>query len=372
MIVRKVKYFYCSDFEHLENTLDGIVLYLSSKNLTIENILLLTVFIKSVQDDFPDKRNQIKQILKVKGFDIPHLVVAQPPFESQIVIEVLWAEGKFDILNSNNQYKLIRHTDAMELFAVASTEFDAQSTEQMFSELNDVINHNEFEINQIVRQWNYIGDIIGFNNGEQNYQKFNNDRSKFYQNSEWLNGYPAATGIGTNAGGVSVCIHAVKPAESIKIVPLKNPNQQDAHKYSDNVLIGSNSKTTPKFERGKAVISNEISDIFISGTAAIQGEHVVNQSDAENQTVATIENIDTLVKRCKLTDAGIAEIDNRIQYSNVRIYIKNEEDYVQIHQICNQHYPNTEIIYLKADICREELLVEIEANIFDVNLCQQY
>ena len=49
---------------------------------------------------------------------------------------------------------------------------------------------------------------------------FNNVRSNFYNQAVWTNGYPAATGIGTNLGGVLVDIDAAvftRPALSKEI-----------------------------------------------------------------------------------------------------------------------------------------------------------
>ena len=59
-----------------------------------------------------------------------------------------------------------------------------------------------FPLNSIIRQWNYIERITAFDGQDQHYQAFNNARSGFYSKTEWTNGYPAATGIGANLGGI--------------------------------------------------------------------------------------------------------------------------------------------------------------------------
>ncbi|GAB1450806.1 hypothetical protein MASR2M47_08620 [Draconibacterium sp.] len=69
------------------------------------------------------------------------------------------------------------------------------------------------------------------------------------------NGYPAATGIGMNCGGIIIEFLAVQ-SDDLKSFPINNPSQIAAHTYSKNVLAGEECmlKTTPKFER--AAISN--------------------------------------------------------------------------------------------------------------------
>ena len=57
----------------------------------------------------------------------------------------------------------------------------------------------------------------------------------FYASSEWESGYPAATGIGTQHGGVLIDFNAV--SGEVDIAPLDNDWQRAAHVYSDEVLI---------------------------------------------------------------------------------------------------------------------------------------
>ena len=42
-------------------------------------------------------------------------------------------------------------------------------------------------------------------------------------------GYPAATGIGTDAGGVIIDFIALSESEQVQVLPIRNPGQVDAH-----------------------------------------------------------------------------------------------------------------------------------------------
>lgn len=113
------------------------------------------------------------------------------------------------------------------------------------------------------------------------------------------NGYMdilAATGIGTQYGGVQIDFNAVKG--NIDIVPLDNDWQRAAHDYSDDVLISHRTDTekeTPKFERGKLLTDQSLEMIYISGTAAIRGEESIMDGNVLSQTEITLENIQHLI-----------------------------------------------------------------------------
>lgn len=84
-----------------------------------------------------------------------------------------------------------------------------------------------------------------------------------------MDGYPAATGIGCDSGGVMVIVYAVKGFDGANL-PLDNPLQVPAHRYSGRVLASGKEavRTTPKFERVRLL--GDV--VFVSGTAAIKGE----------------------------------------------------------------------------------------------------
>ena len=135
-------------------------------------------------------------------------------------------------------------------------------------------------MNSIIRQWNYIERITAFDGQDQHYQAFNNARSDFYSKTEWTNGYPAATGIGANLGGILIDVDAaVFTTPDAFATPIDNKLQVAAHAYSEQVLeVARQKKTTPKFERAKSMTFQDRKLIYISGTAAIRGEESLTGS----------------------------------------------------------------------------------------------
>lgn len=97
--------------------------------------------------------------------------------------------------------------------------------------------------------------------------------------------------------------------------------------------------------------------IYISGTAAIRGEESVTTGDVLSQTEITLENIQHLI--------GLEEgRENLPEHSGklglLRVYLKNEEDAPAVKADLDRLCPDLPIAYLYADVCREELLIEIE------------
>ena len=40
--------------------------------------------------------------------------------------------------------------------------------------------------------------------------------------------------------------------------------------------------------------------------------------------------------------------------------VRQEEDYADVRKVVEEHYPQVAVVYSLADVCRSELLVEIE------------
>lgn len=245
-----------------------------------------------------------------------------------------------------------------------------QATE-VLHKLGSVLAAEQMDINTIVRQWNYIEQITAIPEGEnQHYQDFNDARSQFYAQTEWRQGYPAATGIGTRHGGIMVEADAARlSCRRCAAVALDNALQIAAHDYSQQVLVGREGvncrhKTTPKFERAKAVVSPESGlQVYISGTAAIRGEASLTGVGIGQQTLTTLENIEYLISIPNLRKHGI-KVEKEPEIQIFRVYLKSEELLESAREIILQRYPRVSALYLLTDVCRDELLIEIEGVAF--------
>jgi enamine deaminase RidA (YjgF/YER057c/UK114 family) len=301
--------------------------------------------------------------------------VAQPPIEKlRLAMEVFELKNGDDtqILfkqNGDLPYIVVQTAEMKALFfggAMSGTSDESiqKQSDIIFSKLEEIFELEKMPVSSIVRQWNYIENITRIEDNCQNYQEFNDARSRFYQKTKWHGGFPAATGIGISFGGVIVDLDAIYTNGSpVKIVPLNNTLQVPAHNYSPSVLIGAWQEagvpTSPKFERAKLVLFDSEGIIYISGTAAIRGEMSLTDKGIVEQTRITLENIEHLISEETLANSGAGHFAN-VEISSLRIYLKEESFFEPCKKIVDENYRGVPAVYLKADICREELLVEIE------------
>ena len=240
-----------------------------------------------------------------------------------------------------------------------------KQAETAFAKIGTVMDREGFPVSSIVRQWNYLERITEFDGSQQRYQGFNDARSRFYEEAVWAHGYPAATGIGTRRGGVVIDLLAFLPAPESRIEPVDNRLQIAAHDYSQAVLPGDlvdtrfPQKSTPKFERAKLVKTPSGVTLYISGTAAIRGEQSLSGMDAARQAEVTLENIAFLLNPERQRERGISP-ETLLRPLAWRVYVKRPADLDAIRTVMETHAPGIPVLYLASDVCREELLVEIE------------
>ena len=296
-------------------------------------------------------------------------VLAQPPLTGKLIVEACYYDTQFwetiFISKGENGAVLFRQNESQILIGnVQSYESEScrLNSEKAFSRLTEIFNSLDFEINSIVRQWNYIENILGFDGNEQRYQAFNNVRSVIYGDSFKMKGYPAATGIGMNQGGTIIEFIAIR-SDRLVTSAIDNPEQVSAHLYSKKVLIGDECelKTTPKFERARFIELFGKKIIFISGTASIRGEQTVGIDNPSEQTEVTINNIRQLYSKEILNKISIEEMVPK--YGHARIYVKERKDFAAIKKTFRTHFGKLPVVYIVADICRPDLLVEIEGKV---------
>ena len=286
--------------------------------------------------------------------------IAQKTSHGGITVEATYiANGEATVVYHRN-YRLITLNGCTELMTGGIVpRFDGGSTfEQstdIFEGIAKMLADNDFKPSDIYRQWNYIPGITVLSDGSQNYQEFNDARSIFYGKAHWNNGYPAATGIGTGKGGIMIELYAIKGTTAIN-KPIDNPLQVAAHNYSQNVLEGKavqelQERSTPKFERARILGDT----IYISGTAAIKGEESTNCNDTVKQAETTMEIMNNLIAR-----ENIPAPNNGATYDLLRVYVKYEEAIPAVKEYMDTHYPGVPKHYLVSDVCRPELLIEIE------------
>jgi hypothetical protein len=216
--------------------------------------------------------------------------------------------------------------------------------------------------------WNFIGDITGklqFDEVEnvQNYQAFNNARFSNYSKYN-ISTFPASTGIGMDFLKLLTICTSVPEKYKDNIFYLSNTIQKEAYNYDEKVLVGTTKNNHPPlFSRGLIFETVENYQLYVSGTSSIFGQESIDTNNIIEATHSTLKNILEVINTSKLSN--ILNIDipsDLIKYKFARIYIKNKfaKEASEIKKIIEEKFYNISASYLIADICREELPIEIE------------
>jgi enamine deaminase RidA (YjgF/YER057c/UK114 family) len=241
-----------------------------------------------------------------------------------------------------------------------------------FKSMLNVLQNEGMNFDNIIRQWNYIGEILRVRKTDlseiQNYQIFNEVRHRFYQKYKRIAGFPAATGIGCKYNFVAIGFNAFSFKSGHFDILIDNPLQVNPFAYDQDKLIGTESKTQytkhpPEFVRGRLISDGNNSVLYVSGTASIIGQKVTGIGDIETQTRTTIEIIKTLVDAKNISRFCTQPVLVPEKYRYLRVYVKHMQDIPKVKSICQGYFGEVPAIYIEADICRESLLMEIEAEL---------
>ncbi len=201
------------------------------------------------------------------------------------------------------------------------------------------------------RVWNYMAAINLEILGLERYRQFNIGRQDaFLEGRRGASGnVPAACAIGLAGGLLSIAFMAGdSPA-----VPLENPRQVSAYDYPADY-----GPRSPTFSRGALVYPAGQELLFISGTASIVGYQTVHPGDVLGQCRETMANIAAVVaeanQRCRSGKFRLEEL-------SYRVYFRHAADFTAIRNLLAPLVGIAEVVYLQADICRRDLLLEIEA-----------
>ncbi len=335
-----------------------------------EDIYKLNFFVHTSNGDNYQKAHRYitEKADQLFGEKILINVISQAPFTRKVILEVFtYNPRKWNSRLCHHAFgRAIIFSFENTQFLLGSVHANGNSScrnqaEKCFRAIDDLLSTSDFTTGDIIRQWNYIQDIIRLDGSNQNYQDFNDVRSKFYGNAFQKSGYPSATGIGMNEGGVIIEFIAMQSDVAVSKA-VDNPAQIAAHSYSKDVLVGNScNKTTPKFERARILQCYNRQMMFISGTASISGERTIGIDDPEEQTKVTISNIKKLYSPEVLNKKHIQT--KRPVFNHCRVYIKNENDFNIIKKTCRHLFDDIPMVFIKANICRDQLLVEIEGEV---------
>ena len=211
----------------------------------------------------------------------------------------------------------------------------------------------------LLRLWNYFPGINADGGGIERYRQFNAGRQQAFIEARRsaFEGSPAACALGTQDGPLRVYFLAGRTPP----LAIENPRQVSAYRYPN--AYGPRS---PTFSRAAlAPLSGRRTALFISGTASIVGHTTMHIGDVRRQTEESLANI-AAVRAVVDERAGVVFAPDALTYT---LYVRRPADLGVVREVFEQAVgarssAATSAIYLQADICRAELLIEIEAHGF--------
>jgi chorismate lyase / 3-hydroxybenzoate synthase len=203
-----------------------------------------------------------------------------------------------------------------------------------------------------LRAWNYLVDITDGEGEAERYRRFNAGRhSAVGLSSSVEKNLPAASALGSETGGfVLCCLAGRRPGTQIE-----NPRQLSASLYPPRY-----GRRSPMFARAALVPNGRGAHLLVSGTASIVGHESLHIGDPERQLAETARNFEALVETAMGVDVGRAR-SSSVRLESLKVYLRDPADYPRLlPQVRTLFAVETEPLFLRADICRRELLVEIE------------
>lgn len=196
-----------------------------------------------------------------------------------------------------------------------------------------------------LRAWNYLADINDGDGDNERYRHFSRGRARGLGQLP-ATSYPAATAIGHNDPASGLVVYTLSARQPGR--PLENPRQVSAWRYPRQY-----GPVPPSFAR--AMLLDERSGrLLISGTASVVGHDTLHDS-AGRQLHETLRNLETLLATAGFRDSLAASSHW------LKLYLRHAHDRdVLLPLLDAAGIARDRLLYLHGDICRRDLLVEID------------
>ena len=203
----------------------------------------------------------------------------------------------------------------------------------------------------LLRIWNYFAAINEGEGDDERYRRFCVGRARAVDGM-FNDPPPAATAIGTD--GAPDRVQLIALCASAPAQALENPRQTPAWRYPREF-----GPVSPGFSRGALLDAESDSPrLLASGTASIVGHVSQHAGDVGAQLRESLANLDALLAE------GQRKAGRAFPLSNceaLRVYLRRPGDLAIAREaIAASGLPQDRVIYLRGDICRRELDVEIE------------
>jgi len=211
----------------------------------------------------------------------------------------------------------------------------------------------------LLRVWNSIPDINIDDQGLERYRRFNVQRFRAFSEAQLPThtGAPAASALGVFGG--PLVLHYLATREAPRAI--ENPRQVSAYNYPDQY-----GPRAPNFSRAALWRSADAAGdvLFISGTASIVGHETRHRGDVLAQTHETLANLKAVLAEAArvATADGAPRPALTLPDLTLKVYLRERSALAAVRAtLAAEGIAVERVLFLHSDICRAELLVEIEA-----------
>jgi len=204
----------------------------------------------------------------------------------------------------------------------------------------------------LLRVWNYFPCINLESDGLTRYQRFCVGRYQALAEglSDFPRTLPAGTAVGTTSGPLKIHFLAARQPGT----HVENPRQVSAYEYPR--VYGPRS---PSFARATLRPSISGSHLLIAGTASVVGHVSEHIGEPHKQTLEILHNLNALITQTEQRH-GIT-CGQWYGQALFKIYIRHPEHFATVRGILKEQLPShIQVLYLQGEMCRSELLLEIE------------
>lgn len=216
---------------------------------------------------------------------------------------------------------------------------EAQTT-AVFEGVEDALKDAGMTFADVARTWLYMDDILDW------YDSFNRTRNEFFRSRKVYDALiPASTGIGVanlHGAAFTACAIAVKPkTDSVYVIPVDSPLQCAAHDYGSS------------FSRAVEIGTPVCRTLLISGTASIEpGGATAFTGDVPKQIQLTLDVVEGILKSRGM---DWSDTTRAVMYLKKPEYLADWKAWLKKNDL-----ENLPLINIVADVCRDDLLVELE------------
>ena len=210
----------------------------------------------------------------------------------------------------------------------------------------------KLDAGRLVRLWNYFPDINREQGGLERYRRFCLGRHEAFASC----GYPldrelpAASAVGSRHGDLLIAFLAGRG----ECRAIENPLQLSAYRYPPEY-----GPRSPSFSRAVRLSASGQDGLFISGTASIRDHRTVGQGDPLTQCRITLENLASLL--AQVTAVPLSRLGGAAHW---KIYLRDPALLLGVREELDRALDPTSLrLYVAGDICRMDLLLEIEGYI---------